>query len=121
MTPRRPHALVLQHLPVEHPGSVGRRLSDAHPWLTAERQAIRRWVRGRERTFFGLWLGHQLLADVVGGRVGPIDPPEVGTAELEATVAGRSTSLEAVSAILTTGLLARMCPVPDTAVAGTER
>jgi len=41
--------------------------------------------------------------------------------ELEATVAERSDSMEAVSAVLTAGLLAQMAPDPATALIGMER
>jgi len=56
---------------------------EEHPWLIAEKQAIRRWVRDLDRPYLGLCLGHQLLADALGGTCGPQRPPEIGVLEVE--------------------------------------
>jgi GMP synthase-like glutamine amidotransferase len=66
---------------------------EENPWLIAEKAAIRHWVRELDRPFLGLCLGHQLLADALGGTCGPQRPPEIGILEVELTPQGRSDPL----------------------------
>ena len=61
---------------------------DAHPWLVQEKAAIRRAVVELNMPFLGVCLGHQLLADALGGRVGPMDAAEVGILDVEITQEG---------------------------------
>ena len=61
---------------------------EQYPWLKAEKAAIREAVVDRQMPFLGICLGHQLLADALGGRVGPAAAPEVGIYEVEKTADG---------------------------------
>ncbi len=73
---------------------------DLHPWLEAERAAIRESVVERRMPFFGFCLGHQLLAQALGGEVGPAAEPEIGIFDVELTEAGRASPLfEGVPAV----------------------
>lgn len=60
-----------------------------HPWLIAEKQAIREAVVERRLPYFGLCLGHQLLGAALGGTVGKMTAPEVGIHGIELTDSGR--------------------------------
>ena len=63
---------------------------DAHPWLRAEKDFIRMAVEEKGLPYLGLCLGHQLLAEALGGTVGPSDTPEIGVLDVHLTEAGAS-------------------------------
>ncbi|TQV74467.1 type 1 glutamine amidotransferase [Denitrobaculum tricleocarpae] len=66
---------------------------DENPWLVEEKQAIRRWVRDLNKPYLGLCLGHQLLADALGGTCGPQPIPEIGVLDVELTAEGEADPL----------------------------
>lgn len=50
---------------------------EEHPWLVDEKRFIRETVESGT-PFLGVCLGHQLLAEALGGSVGWADSPEIG-------------------------------------------
>ena len=61
---------------------------DDYPWLVAEKALIKEAVEGRGMPFLGLCLGHQLLAEALGGEVGPSKHPEIGILDVQMTELG---------------------------------
>lgn len=53
------------------------------PWLVDEKTAIREAVVERKLPYLGFCLGHQLLADALGGEVGWADKPEIGILDVQ--------------------------------------
>jgi GMP synthase-like glutamine amidotransferase len=63
-----------------------------YPWLVEEKAAIRKAVNELNMPYVGICLGHQLLADALGGEVGPGNDPEVGVLAIQKTEAGMQNS-----------------------------
>ena len=90
-----------------------------HPWLIAEKAAIRSFVNELRRPFLGICLGHQLLADALGGSVGRMPEVEIGISELRLTAAGKAdplfgTSLQPMNCVQWHG--AHVIRLPESAV-----
>ena len=67
--------------------------TEKHPWLAPEMRAIRTWVTDLNRPYFGICLGHQLLAEALGGKTGLMTTPEVGITTATLTPEGRQDPL----------------------------
>jgi GMP synthase-like glutamine amidotransferase len=66
---------------------------EEHPWLVAEKAAIRTWVLEFKKPYLGLCLGHQLLADALGGTCELLVPPEIGILNVNMTNDGKADPL----------------------------
>jgi len=60
-----------------------------YPWLIDEKAAIRKVVCELKIPFVGICLGHQLLADALGGEVGSGNHAEVGVMAIHKTDSGK--------------------------------
>ena len=64
-----------------------------HPWLVKEKLAIRQAIVNLKLPFLGFCLGHQLMANALGGKVEKMIEPEVGILDVELTADGETSSL----------------------------
>jgi GMP synthase-like glutamine amidotransferase len=70
-------------------GSMNVWEEDQYPWLIEEKKAIRHAVEDLKMPFLGICLGHQLLAEALGGEAKKTDNHEIGLFEIKPTTEGR--------------------------------
>ena len=71
-------------------GSMNVWEEDKYPWLIEEKKAISQAVKDLKMPFLGICLGHQLLAEALGGKAEKADNHEVGLFEITPTIEGQN-------------------------------
>ena len=71
-------------------GSMNVWEEDKYPWLIDEKEAISQAVNDLKMPFLGICLGHQLLAEALGGKAEKADNHEVGLFEITPTIEGQN-------------------------------
>ncbi|MGE0737307.1 MAG: type 1 glutamine amidotransferase [Alphaproteobacteria bacterium] len=66
--------------------------TDQYKWLVPEKAAIRGWVQAR-KPYLGICLGHQLLADALGGACAMMRQPEIGIFDYELNAQGQADAI----------------------------
>ena len=69
-------------------GSMNVWEEDQYPWLVDEKLAIHHAIKNLKIPFLGICLGHQLVAEALGGKVEKTDHYEVGLFEIKPTLEG---------------------------------
>jgi len=69
-------------------GSMNVWEEEEFPWLVEEKQTIRHAVKDLNMPFLGICLGHQLLAEAMGGKAANTGQHEVGLFEIKPTKEG---------------------------------
>lgn len=62
---------------------------EEYPWLIDEKEAVRKAINELNIPYVSICLGHQLLADALGGEVGYANEAEVGVLQIQKTEAGK--------------------------------
>ena len=71
-------------------GSMNVWEEDEYPWLVDEKEAIREAIDNLNMPFLGICLGHQLVAEAMGGRAEKTENHEVGLFEIKPTKEGQN-------------------------------
>jgi GMP synthase-like glutamine amidotransferase len=67
-------------------------VDEGHAWLDRERELLRS-AHEASLPIVGICLGHQLLAEALGGEVGPMEAPEVGFVPVDVLPSGQTDTI----------------------------